>query len=65
MILIGKMKNIDIEIQSTDGSLAIQREVYKNIFRVLSKSDIDYAIKKARGNSKVAMTLALGDKKEE
>ena len=65
MILIGKMKNIDIEIQSTDGSLAIQREVYKNIFRVLSKSDIDYAIKKARGNSKVAMTLALGDIKEE
>lgn len=65
MILIGKMKNIDIEIQSTDNSLAIQRAVYRDIFRVLSKSDIDYVIKKARGNNKVAMILALGDIKEE
>jgi len=65
VILIGKMKNIDIEIQSVDDSLAIQRAIYRDIFRVLSKSDIDYAIKKARGNSKVAMTLALGDIKEE
>ena len=59
------MKNIDIEIQSTDNSLAIQRAMYRDIFRVLSKSDIDYVIKKARGNTKVAMILALGDIKEE
>ena len=60
-----KMKNINIEIQSIDDSLAIQRAVYRDIFRVLSKSDIDYVIKKARGNNKVAMILALGDIKEE
>ena len=59
------MKNIDIEIQSIDDSLAIQRAVYRDIFRVLSKSDIDYVIKKARRNNKVAMLLALGDIKEE
>ena len=59
------MKNIDIEIQSIDDSLAIQRAVYRDIFRVLSKSDIDYVIKKARGKNKVAMILALGDIKEE
>lgn len=59
------MKNIDIEIQSINDSLAIQRVVYRDIFRVLSKSDIDYVIKKACGNSKVAMILALGDIKEE
>ena len=59
------MKNIDIEIQSIDDSLAIQRAVYRDIFRVLSKSDIDYVIKNARGNNKVAMILALGDIKEE
>lgn len=59
------MKNIDIEIQSIDDSLAIQRAVYRDIFRVLSKSDIDYVIKKARGNNKVAMILTLGDIKEE
>ena len=59
------MKNIDIEIQSIDDSLAIQRAVYRDIFRVLSKSDVDYVIKKARGNSKVAMILALSDIKEE
>ena len=65
MILIDKMKNIELEIQPPDHSLAIQRAVYRDIFRVLSKSDIDYVIKKARGNSKVAMILALGDIKEE
>ena len=65
MIFIGKMKNIDIKIQSADNSLAIQREVYRGFFRFLPKSDIDYAIKKARGNTKVAMILALGDIEEE
>jgi len=59
------MKNIDIEIHSADNSLKIQRALYKNFFKILPQSDIDYMIKNARGNDKVAMVLALGDIKEE
>lgn len=62
---MGKMSNIDIEIHSTDSSLKIQRAVYRDFFKVLPQSDIDYMLKKARGNSKVAMVLALGDIKED
>lgn len=59
------MKNIDIEIHSIDNSLKIQREVYRDFFKILPQEDIEYMLKKARGNSKVAMVLALGDIKEE
>lgn len=62
---MGKIKNIDIEIHSTDNSLKIQRAVYKDFFKVLPQSEIEYMLRKARGNNKVAMTLALGDIKEE
>lgn len=62
---MGKMKNIDIEIHSTDSSLKIRRALYKDFFRILPKEDIEYMLKKARGNNKVAMVLALGDIKEE
>jgi len=61
---MGKMKNIDIEIHSTDNSLKIQRAVYRDFFRILPQEDIEYMLKKARGNNKVAMTLALGDLNE-
>ena len=62
---MGKMKNIDIEIHSNDNSLKIQRALYKDLFKILPQKDIQYMLKKARGNSKVAMVLALGDIKEE
>lgn len=62
---MGKMKNIDIEIHSIDNSLKIQRALYRDLFKILPQEDIRYMLKKARGNSKVAMTLALGDIKEE
>lgn len=62
---MGKMKNIDIEIHSIDNSLKIQRALYRDFFKILPQEDIRYMLRKARGNSKVAMTLALGDIKEE
>ncbi len=62
---MGKMKNIDIEIHSIDNSLKMQRVLYRNLFKILPQEDIRYMLRKARGNSKVAMTLALGDIKEE
>ena len=62
---MGKMKNIDIEIHSNDNSLKIQRAIYRDLFQILPQKDIRYMLKRARGNNKVAMTLALGDIKEE
>lgn len=62
---MGKMKNIDIEINSTDNSLKIQRAIYRDFFKILPQEDIQYMLRKARGNNKVAMVLALGDIKEE
>lgn len=62
---MGKMKNIDIEIHSNDNSLKIQRALYKDLFKILPQKDIQHMLKKARGNNKVAMVLALGDIKEE
>ena len=59
------MKDIDIEIHSIDNSLKTQRTLYRNLFKILPQEDIQYMLRKARGNSKVAMTLALGDIKEE
>lgn len=64
MIFIGKMKNIDIEIHSTDNSLKIQRAIYRDLFQILPQKDIQYMLKKARGNNKIAMVLALGDLNE-
>ena len=62
---MGKMKNIDIEIHSNDNSLKIQRAIYRDLFQILPQKDIRYMLKRARGNNKVAMVLALGDIKEE
>ena len=62
---MGKMKNIDIEINSTDNSLKIQRAIYRDFFKILPQEDIQYMLRKARGNNKVGMVLALGDIKEE
>ena len=62
---MGKMKNLEIELQCNDKPFQIQRAVYKELFKVTPQSDIDYVLKNARGNNKVAMVLALGDIKGE
>ena len=62
---MSKVKNIEIELQCNDRPFQVQRAVYRELFKTAPQSDIDYVLKKARGNSKVAMVLALGDIKEE
>lgn len=59
-----KMKSLEIELQCNNKPLQIQRAVYRELFKVTPQSDIDYVLKKARGNNKVAMVLALGDLNE-
>lgn len=62
---MGRMKDLEIEIKCEEKPFKIQRMLYKEFFKIIPQSDIDYLLKKARGNNKVAMVLALGDIKEE
>lgn len=62
---MGRMKNLQQQIETyTEAPFKIQKEYCKGIFKVMNEKDIKFLLKNARGNLKVAMTLALGDLNE-